>query len=243
MSTLVEPIPRSWEDDAHEGIALARPQEELAASSWHWGLASFADDQIRCLVQQIFLSGRKRIRQVVFSSVDEGTDISSLCLSVGKALVHLDSGNACVVEALSRLRSKGAGAEDDVVPGNYQKRFGVLRDAAQQLSSRLWFMSGSALLDGDESKFSPLSMRGCLAELRLEFDNVILQARAAGVHSESRLLGRLCDGVVLVVQANSTRRAAAQRAKQLLHAANACLLGTVLIERTFPIPEAIYKKL
>jgi len=242
MSTLVESIPRSWEEDVHQGIAVERSQE-AAATSRNRGLASFADDQIRSLVQQIFLSGRKPARQVVFSPVDEGADISSLCLSVGNALVHMDSGNACVVEALPRSPSQDARTEDDVLAVNYQKRFGVLRDAAQQLSSRLWFMSRSALLDGNDGKFSPLSMRGRLAELRLEFDNTVLQGPAAGVHSESTLLGCLCDGVVLVVQANLTRRVAAQRAKQLLHAANACLLGTVLTERTFPIPEAIYKKL
>jgi Mrp family chromosome partitioning ATPase len=49
--------------------------------------------------------------------------------------------------------------------------------------------------------------------------------------------------MVLVVQANSTRRVTAQKVKEKLQAANARLLGTVLSERTFPIPETIYKKL
>jgi len=49
--------------------------------------------------------------------------------------------------------------------------------------------------------------------------------------------------MVLVVEANSTRRVAAQKVKERLHAANARLLGTVLSGRTFPIPDMIYKKL
>ena len=56
-------------------------------------------------------------------------------------------------------------------------------------------------------------------------------------------MGGLCDGIVLVVEANSTRRVAAQKVKERLHAANARLLGAVLSDRTFPIPEAIYRKL
>jgi hypothetical protein len=36
---------------------------------------------------------------------------------------------------------------------------------------------------------------------------------------------------------------AAQKAIQKLHAGNARLLGTVLDNRTFPIPESIYRKL
>jgi Mrp family chromosome partitioning ATPase len=49
--------------------------------------------------------------------------------------------------------------------------------------------------------------------------------------------------MVLVLEANSTRRAGAQKVKEKLHSANARLLGAVLSERTFPIPETIYKKL
>ena len=57
------------------------------------------------------------------------------------------------------------------------------------------------------------------------------------------MLGNLCDGMVLVLEANSTRRVAAQKVKEKLHAANARLLGVVLSGRTFPIPEAVYRKL
>jgi succinoglycan biosynthesis transport protein ExoP len=56
-------------------------------------------------------------------------------------------------------------------------------------------------------------------------------------------MGSLCDGMVLVVEANLTRRVAAQKVKEKLHAANARLLGAVLSQRTFPIPQTIYKKL
>ncbi len=63
------------------------------------------------------------------------------------------------------------------------------------------------------------------------------------VPREMFLGGYLSDGVILVLQANSTRRAAAQRAVQTLQATNARLLGSVLNGRTFPIPEGIYRRL
>jgi Mrp family chromosome partitioning ATPase len=46
-----------------------------------------------------------------------------------------------------------------------------------------------------------------------------------------------------VLEARSTRKFAAQRVKSMLNSANARLLGTILTERTFPIPERIYRKL
>jgi hypothetical protein len=245
MSTLVELIPRALEEEVTEAVAVEVSVEEpLPAKAATWSLASFAEEQIRSLVQQVFLSGRnKRARQVVFSAVDQGTDVASLCLSLGEALVRHESGTTCVVEALPYPSAQDAPEDNDIVPSHGQKRFGVLRDASQQLSSRLWFMPRNVLLDGKDGKFSALWLRGRLAELRLEFDYTVLQGPAAGVHSEAALLGSLCDGVVLVLRANATRRVAAQRVKEMLHAVNARVLGIVLSERTFPIPEAVYKRL
>jgi Mrp family chromosome partitioning ATPase len=53
----------------------------------------------------------------------------------------------------------------------------------------------------------------------------------------------MCEGVVLVLKANSTRRIAAQKVIQRLRAANVSLLGTVLSNRQFPVPDAIYRRL
>ena len=86
-------------------------------------------------------------------------------------------------------------------------------------------------------------LRERLAELRLEFDYTLIQAPPAGLYSEAALLGQLSDGMILVLQANSTRRAAAKKVKQMLLATNVALLGAVLSERTFPIPQNLYKKL
>jgi Mrp family chromosome partitioning ATPase len=47
----------------------------------------------------------------------------------------------------------------------------------------------------------------------------------------------------LVVQANSTHREAARKAKESLASANVRLLGAVLNKRTFPIPEFLYRKI
>jgi Mrp family chromosome partitioning ATPase len=56
-------------------------------------------------------------------------------------------------------------------------------------------------------------------------------------------LGRAAEGVVLVLKANASRRDAARKAVQDLQTAGARILGAVLNQRTFPIPQAIYSKL
>jgi len=47
----------------------------------------------------------------------------------------------------------------------------------------------------------------------------------------------------LVVEANLTRREVARKAKESLESANVRLLGAVLNNRTFPIPETIYRNI
>jgi Mrp family chromosome partitioning ATPase len=57
------------------------------------------------------------------------------------------------------------------------------------------------------------------------------------------VLGHLVDGVALVLKANSSRRDSARDIIQLLQSSNVRVLGAVLNQRTFPIPERIYNRL
>jgi len=53
----------------------------------------------------------------------------------------------------------------------------------------------------------------------------------------------LADGLVVVLEANATRREAAVRITDTLRASNVRVLGAVLNKRTFPIPESVYSLL
>ena len=82
-----------------------------------------------------------------------------------------------------------------------------------------------------------------LIELKNAFYFVLINAPGVNERSDAGVLGQIVDATVLVIEANSTRKAAALRAKKTLQAMNVRLLGTVLNNRTFPIPEELYCKL
>ena len=88
-----------------------------------------------------------------------------------------------------------------------------------------------------------IRLRSRMAELREEFDYVLIDAPPVCSYADAVLLGQLADGVILVVEANSTRRDTARMAKETIEGAKVRLLGAVLNNRTFPIPEALYRKL
>jgi Mrp family chromosome partitioning ATPase len=82
-----------------------------------------------------------------------------------------------------------------------------------------------------------------LAELLDEFEFVLINAPSVILDGTATLLGPLVDGVILVVEANSTHREVARKAKERLESANVRLLGAVFNNRTFPIPAAVYSRL
>src|ERR1700674_362394 len=243
MSTFVDLLPQTLHEVCEPGTVGVEREEYRQPGLAGWDSDSFAEEQIRGLVRQVFLPGwPKPAHQVVFSPVDPEADIGAICMQVGLALSAQVRGTTCLVEA----NLSGQGLEQvlernglDLVPNQERS---AMRDS-RRLSNELWLVPRSDFLGENENGWSGPCLRDRLAELRQTFDYTVLYGPPAGTRSEAALLASLCGGMVLVLEANSTRRVAAQKVKERLHAANARLLGAVLSERTFPIPEAIYKKL
>lgn len=240
MSTFIHLMPQVFEAEPQEAVEI-QTGESAPLKTLGWDPESFAQEQIRGLVRSLFLTGSNSSRQVVFSAVDRQTDITALCRCVAESLASEISGCVCLLDSCRQIACAGS----DRQPGSFhsdQERFGRLRDSSLQLSNRLWYMSAEAFRGEHENGASGSWLKGRISELRLEFDYLVIQAPACGVTNEAASISRLCDGLVLILEANVTRRASAHKVKESLVAAHVRLLGTVLSERTFPIPKAIYER-
>lgn len=180
---------------------------------------------------------------MVFSAVDESTYVAGICMEVAKDLSSRVTGSVCVVEAnphnpeLENVfwrREESVGGR--AVPGS-------LRSTSQNVDGNLWLSPLKLLLGERPEQLTGDCLARRLSDFRLEFDYTVFHGPPAGRYGEAAFLGHLSDGVTLVLEANSTRRATALKAKETLQAAQTRLLGIVLSERTFPIPERIYRKL
>jgi len=74
------------------------------------------------------------------------------------------------------------------------------------------------------------------------FDYVLVDSSAMSSANDAISLGAAADGVILVLKANSSRKETARNAVRDFQAANVRVLGAVLNQRTFPIPDSIYNK-
>ena len=194
------------------------------------------------LVQQVFLSANGSApRQVVFCGVNDGKGSSEICARTGRVLAAQTSRPVCIVDANHHSRSaRGlfeAGSNAfSVAPG------ASAREQCQKIAENLW-LAPAAVLGTDNGSASVGDLRACLEALRREFDYVLVDAPPAALHSHTAVLGQAADGIVLVLEANATRRIAAKKAKETLEGSNVRLLGTVLNNRTFPVPEKLYRRL
>ena len=105
----------------------------------------------------------------------------------------------------------------------------------------LWLIS-SGLVKPD--RYTPMEhYRERFAEMRETFSYILVSAPALSREAEATFIGQLADGVVLIVEANQSRRETVRRAKEQLESAQVRLLGAVLDQRTFPIPDGLYRRL
>jgi Mrp family chromosome partitioning ATPase len=117
------------------------------------------------------------------------------------------------------------------------------REHCLQLEDNLW-LAGPSMLANENRVLLPVhDLKDRLAQLRDVFEYVVIDAPGTSVCGDAQLLGKVADAAILAIEANSTRRLTARKAKETLEAAGVRLLGTVLCNRSFPIPERLYKRL
>jgi succinoglycan biosynthesis transport protein ExoP len=80
-------------------------------------------------------------------------------------------------------------------------------------------------------------------KLSSRFDYVILDGGRTLGQVEASLLAPSVDGAVLVVRANHTKREVLAKAETTIRLHGGRVVGSILNRRTYPIPDAVYRRL
>jgi hypothetical protein len=215
----------------------ALPAEMPDRAVDQWNPEDFAREQILSLVRRVFFAnGDRPAKQVVFSAVERNIDVLSICDRVAKALAKQTIEHVALVDG-----DYGPVEETCMRPSSLRST--SIKSRSTRIAVNLWRVPRAVIGEVNHGSGTGLHWLRLLEELRKEFEFVVIQGPAAGTSSEAALLGQLTDGIILVLDARSTRRAAARKAKETLDAAQCRMLGTVLTHRMFPIPERIYRRL
>jgi len=248
MSRTFEILERVQQDQELFGIPPVTGKDPVGGSPRNGksslsGPDNFAREEVLRLVQSLFLAtngnGSAGPRRVVFCGIDSAHGSNLLCARVGRSLAEQVQSQVCVVNA--NLRMPASKPLFDLTPldGLPQPESRVTDRPLRRVTDNLWLVS-SDVVPTNSPPPNLDQVRGWIKSLGDEFPYVVISAPPIGLYSDAAVMGQLANGVVLVLEANSTRRVAARKAKQALEGGNVRVLGTILNNRTFPIPEKIY---
>jgi Mrp family chromosome partitioning ATPase len=246
------PIATAFDPDLPPALAPAIAPPRIR--KWEAGRAAvrlttdqIAREESHRMVHHIFMTQKQEPpRVVVFAGIDHGNGCSRICVRTAEAIMENLRGSICIVEANFRSPS---------LPHLYKttNHFGLtdaligegpIRSFAKPVcNGNLHLISSGSLAADSHGLLNSNRLRTRFRELRNEFDYIVIDAPPLTRYSDAIALGKVADGLVLVLEANSTRREAAIRISDHLRASQIRILGAVLNKRTFPIPEPLYRHL
>ncbi len=229
MSTLGELL-KKMPFDVDEGAIPIRPEicREAPPSR-----LPIRDEQIHALVQQLFLQpDAGLVRNVGFAATEESMQMAPLCFDVARALAAQGKYSVGLIDA-------GFDAfplhEQLEIPAPFPAK------VTWPVSSRLGLVPRQSWWP--EAGFEPVTDQNLerLRELMADFDfSIVCCAPVCWITAR---IGHSCDGLVLVLTANKTRRLVAAQIVDRLGKVGVPLLGTILADRRFPIPAGLYRSL
>jgi len=80
------------------------------------------------------------------------------------------------------------------------------------------------------------------SKLKERFDLIIIDSSSDVNISESAIMSRHVDGVILVLEAEKTKRRTADKIKKMINANGGTILGVIFNKRQYHIPQKIYEK-
>jgi len=191
------------------------------------------DEQIHTLVQQLFFRREsKPVRYVGFAPVEASTATAKLCHDVARALAEKEQYDVGLIDA--NPGSVALETELEIAPPSHAL-------TTWPIGSRLWMIPRQSWLADDCGLRIAHENLSRLRKLTMEFDYSVLWCAAVSWLTVS--ISQTCDGLVLVLTANKTRRLVAAQIKDQLSQAQVPLLGSVLAERRFPVPRGLYRSL
>jgi capsular exopolysaccharide synthesis family protein len=199
------------------------------------------------LVQQLLApQSHDAPRLVVFAGVEHGNGCTHTAVSVAETLAANGGRSICIVDANFRSPAMAGmfRVYNDHGLSEALSQDGLIRSFVKPVhNDRLWLLPAGSLAAESANLLSSERLIARCRELREEFDIVLVDAPPLAHYADAIALGRLSDGVVLVIEAESTRRDSALAAVETLRSSEVKILGAVLNKRVYPIPEKLYSKL
>lgn len=176
--------------------------------------------------------------------------------SEGKTLTAL---NLAVAIAQSTQKPRVLLIDADLRRGRVAKYLGVnqkiglteiLTDKAQPTDAlfnidldNLTFVASGSVPSNPVELLSSDKMQRFLTVMKSKFDHILIDTPPVIAVTDAGIVGAQSDGVLMIIQAGRTQRGIVKRATELLHQSHSKVLGHVLTNIEYHLPEYIYRYL
>lgn len=194
----------------------------------------------------LMASEEQPLKTIAVTGATEGEGSSTVAVNTALALALGHEHRVLLVDANIRrpsthrfLRLPNRSGLTDIIMPDMELRT-VIQDLS--LSHLSVLTAGENQIDPPQFFRSPRFKR-ILDDLESRFDYVVLDCPPCSAGTDTQTLASKVDGILLVVKYGSTRREIVQNAATRLQKAKGRVLGVVLNERRFEIPDFIYRRL
>jgi len=228
----------------------AKPSSEVVnKASGQWKMPANLKDHYEALTEQLLLhhAGSAEVpRTLAIMGCYRGEGTSTVAANLATMLAQHGGGNILIIDAdishpsvhqifktrlspgLADILANGKSNGDTILPSPVHNLH-ILPAGFKNINL-------SEMLNSNE--FTKL-----LNSLKGRYSLVLIDMQAISETSSAIRLASLCDGVILVVEAERLRWEVAQRTKEQLIDSNANILGVVINKRQFHIPNWLYRTL
>jgi uncharacterized protein involved in exopolysaccharide biosynthesis/Mrp family chromosome partitioning ATPase len=245
-------IPRS-----HPGRALAVSvsrglsrilRKDSASRPVHWEPPVHLREHYNTLGEQLTssLNGHRRVLPYALGVVGcrRGEGVSTVTASLATVLSHRIKGRILLVDANSSAPTVHRRFRVHQAPGFTDNMAYGQKRVVQRVANQKFDIVAAGKMNGKAPQvFESDGFRRFLNLVGSHYQLIVIDMPPLFETSHASRLAGLCDGIILVVEAEQARREVAQQAKQELLRWKADLVGVVLNKRRFYIPKWLYQKL
>ena len=215
----------------------------------HWSIPSEVKTHYRVFREELLLKLNGHSKTPYLLAVigcRRGAGVSTVAANISAILAQLGCGRALLVDANIESPSAHRIFDTRLEPG-LTDILGKDRNYRDIIVSRR-FKNLHILTAGKQNGhysgiLHPSQFKTLIDSMKKNYRYIVFDMPAIGETRSAAMLAGLCDGVVLIVEAENQRWEVILKAKQQLLKWNANTLGVVLNKRRFPIPEWLYRTL
>lgn len=197
------------------------------------------------LTDQIYMASLEHeIKVMLLVPVETTSSISAVGRHLARAMAEKNKQRILIVDADMRAaRSPGLlGRKKQVGLSSFLEGKKEWLPSVKKVKENVYLMPAGCFARNTLQLLNSEKMDLFLKEVREQYDVVIVNTPAVSEGNDCLILAEKADATVLVVEEGKTRRQAAKAALQVFQQKKTRLLGTVLSERTFPIPKVVYNR-